>query len=132
MHDICSQVVLTASYVSYHPSAYGSFLRIYLTLAQSFVPCDFCRPLLTALITVHHLYTTSRKNSDLGTSKLHLEYDIFHPNTNRFAVSCMKLVILFLPYNNLFIYQALCSLTYPRPSLHSFLMRFRGMFQLMS
>ena len=35
-------------------------------------------------------------------------------------VSCMKLVI-FLLYNNLFIYQVLCTLIYRRRSLYSFL-----------
>ena len=38
----------------------------------------------------------------------------------RFSVSCMKLVI-FLLYNNLFIYQVLCTLIYRRRSLYSFL-----------
>ena len=38
----------------------------------------------------------------------------------RFTVSCMKLGI-FLLYNNLFIYQALCTLIYRRRSLYSFL-----------
>ena len=38
----------------------------------------------------------------------------------RFTVSCMKLVI-FLLYNNLFIYQVLCTLIYRRRSLYSFL-----------
>ena len=37
-----------------------------------------------------------------------------------FTVSCMTLVI-FLLYNNLFIYQVLCSLIYRRRSLYSFL-----------
>ena len=39
----------------------------------------------------------------------------------RFTVSCMKLVI-FLLYNNLFIYQVLCTLIYRRRSLYSFLL----------
>ena len=38
----------------------------------------------------------------------------------RFTVSCMELVI-FLLYNNLFIYQVLCTLIYRRRSLYSFL-----------
>ena len=39
----------------------------------------------------------------------------------RFTVSCMKLVIFFLLYNNLFIYQVLCTLIYRRRSVYSFL-----------
>ena len=38
----------------------------------------------------------------------------------RFTLSCMKLVI-FLLYNNLFIYQVLCTLIYRKRSLYSFL-----------
>ena len=41
-------------------------------------------------------------------------------NVPRFRVSCVKLVI-FLLYNNLFIYQVLCILIYSRSSLYSFL-----------
>ena len=39
----------------------------------------------------------------------------------RFTVSCMKLVMIFLLCNNLFIYQVLCTLIYRRRSLYSFL-----------
>ena len=39
-------------------------------------------------------------------------------NVPRFRVSCMKLMI-FLLYNNLFIYQVLCTLIYCRRSLYS-------------
>ena len=36
-------------------------------------------------------------------------------------ISCMKLTMIFLLYNNLFIYQVRCTLIYRRRSLYSFL-----------